>query len=967
MAGGDSRGQATRYAAFISYSRAVDGKLAPALRDALQVFGKHWYQRRALRVFLDKASLTANPGLWSSIEDALNASEWFVLLASPEAAKSPWVNREVEHWLKRKSAERLIIVVTEGEIVWDATVNDFDRPATTCIPPALSGVLSQEPQWVDLREARLVKHLSLRRPHFSDKVAEIAAPLHGVAKDDLVDTSLRRHRATKRLVAATIAVLTVLSVVATTSTYVANRQRQVAEDERRRALARQLMAQAEQTLASDPQLAARLGLAALSVQNTDEVRAGLTRTIVSSPIAATLVGTFAYVGAIAFAPNGAVLAVGGEDRTITLWDVRDPVNPTPLGPPVKGHTGTMPYLAFTPDSRTLVSYSTDGSVGLWDISDPARPRPYAEPLRGPTGWLIGAALHPAGQLLATVDRDGAVSLWDVANPAAPHRRESLNAPADPDFRPQSVAFTPDGRMLIAEGWSRTLLWNVDAWGDPVELIDWRNDGRLLRMSGPAVALAPDGRLFAHIGEANRVVLWDITDPSRPERLGEPLPGQVRSLAFSPDGHRLATGGIDGTLTVWDVTDPRQPQRVGDPLVANAGSLETLAFSADGQTVASLTASGAAIIWRVDGPPRPRPVADPFVVAPDVPVTSVAFAADNRLATGTGVGDVALWELTAGAQPRRLGTASAGQDTAVSVIRFAPNDSLMMTVDIGRGGAARLWDVGRPDRLRPLGVLASEQANSFMTSAVLRPDGLVAVTTAENVTRLWDIAEPTRPQLLAEPLPGRYQAMVEFSSDGRTLAVTNGQTVVLLDVSDPAAPRVAGHMTEPGGDMMNINAIAFARHAPVIAAATARRGVILWDVGNPAQPQQLGAPLLEHDGAVASVTFGQAAPVMATLGADGTVVLWDVTDPFRPRPLGPPLASAAPIASIAVADDGRILATGGTDGRVVLWDIGGLHDMVMLPTAWACTIAGRGLSREEWQYYLPGLPYVDPCAKAPNPR
>ena len=75
------------YAAFLSYSRAVDGQLAPRLQQALQRFAKPWYRRRAVRVFRDDANLSANPGLWSSIQAALDGSEYFILLASPRVGR----------------------------------------------------------------------------------------------------------------------------------------------------------------------------------------------------------------------------------------------------------------------------------------------------------------------------------------------------------------------------------------------------------------------------------------------------------------------------------------------------------------------------------------------------------------------------------------------------------------------------------------------------------------------------------------------------------------------------------------------------------------------------------------------------------------------------------------------------------------------------------------------------------------
>ena len=74
------------YDAFISCSRALDGRLAPALHRGVERFATPWYRLRASRVFLYDVSLSANPGLWTSIEEALGRSRWLILMASPEAA-----------------------------------------------------------------------------------------------------------------------------------------------------------------------------------------------------------------------------------------------------------------------------------------------------------------------------------------------------------------------------------------------------------------------------------------------------------------------------------------------------------------------------------------------------------------------------------------------------------------------------------------------------------------------------------------------------------------------------------------------------------------------------------------------------------------------------------------------------------------------------------------------------------------
>src|SRR5258705_4248702 len=113
------------YDAFLSYSHAKGKPIAAALQSVVQKLGKPWYRRRALRVFRDDTSLTASPQLWPSIEQALARSRYLILLASPEAAASPWVAKEVIYWLDRKSIDSLLIALTEGKLVWGVLCQGF--------------------------------------------------------------------------------------------------------------------------------------------------------------------------------------------------------------------------------------------------------------------------------------------------------------------------------------------------------------------------------------------------------------------------------------------------------------------------------------------------------------------------------------------------------------------------------------------------------------------------------------------------------------------------------------------------------------------------------------------------------------------------------------------------------------------------------------------------------------------------
>jgi hypothetical protein len=142
------------YDAFVSYSHGKDKPIAAALQAVVQKLGKPWYRRRGVRVFRDDTSLSATPHLWPSIEQALAQSRYFIRLASPEAAASKWVNKEVTYWLEHNSPATLLIGLTDGELAWDEERGGFVSPTALPLPPALTRRLPSEPKWVDLRGYR---------------------------------------------------------------------------------------------------------------------------------------------------------------------------------------------------------------------------------------------------------------------------------------------------------------------------------------------------------------------------------------------------------------------------------------------------------------------------------------------------------------------------------------------------------------------------------------------------------------------------------------------------------------------------------------------------------------------------------------------------------------------------------------------------------------------------------------------
>jgi TIR domain len=224
-----------RYNAFISYSHASDSRLASALRQALHTFAKPWNRLRALNVFLDEANLSADPSLWRSVAAALAQSEFFVLLASPKAARSSWVAKELEYWLQHRHPETILIIRTGGAIVWDQAENDFDWHLSTALPNCLRKVFSEEPRHIDLEWAHSATDLSLASATFRKGVADIAAPLHKRSKDELIGRDLEEQRRRLTVRRRIIIALSVFLALAIGAAMFAIRQRDVAEMQRGRA------------------------------------------------------------------------------------------------------------------------------------------------------------------------------------------------------------------------------------------------------------------------------------------------------------------------------------------------------------------------------------------------------------------------------------------------------------------------------------------------------------------------------------------------------------------------------------------------------------------------------------------------------------------------------------------------------------------------------------------------------------
>src|SRR6185312_16759130 len=252
---GDRRQQHSYpYDAFLSYDHD-DQPVAYGIQRGLHKVGRRFGQLHALRVFRDSTDLTASPDLWGKVTEAMGQSRYLIVVLSPHAVVSKWVDREVAHWLGQRGPDRMLFVVAGGTVAWDAASARFDPDRSDAALPSLTrpGALPTEPLYVDVsKNAPWDPEAAL----FREKVTDLAAPIHGKPKYELASEDLREQRKSRRFRRAAfvlLALLTACAVAAAGIAYVekqvADRQREEAVRQRNNAEARRLASEAADQLA----------------------------------------------------------------------------------------------------------------------------------------------------------------------------------------------------------------------------------------------------------------------------------------------------------------------------------------------------------------------------------------------------------------------------------------------------------------------------------------------------------------------------------------------------------------------------------------------------------------------------------------------------------------------------------------------------------------------------------------------
>jgi WD40 repeat protein len=308
----------------------------------------------------------------------------------------------------------------------------------------------------------------------------------------------------------------------------------------------------------------------------------------------TLEGHEAAVTCLAVSPDGRVLASGSKDTNICLWSLpHQPLSPgvTEAGSEClrqfQGHRRAVLCLAISPDSRILASGGADGVVQLWDL----RGGQSLHTLEGHGGAIQCLVISPDGTILASGSGDGTVRLWSLPDgkalkTLAGHRAGDLDAVL-------CLAISPDGSMLASGATDETIrLWALPG-GHELKTLR----GHAGHVS--CLAVNAEGTLLASGSKDQAIRLWSLPEGEALQAT-EAHGGEVTTMVMTADGRLLASAsgaglGHDHSVRLWRLPDGGWLRTLN----GHNRCVSCLAMSPDGLFLASGSGDGTVRIWAAE--------------------------------------------------------------------------------------------------------------------------------------------------------------------------------------------------------------------------------------------------------------------------------------------------------------------------------------------------------------------------------
>jgi WD40 repeat protein len=618
---------------------------------------------------------------------------------------------------------------------------------------------------------------------------------------------------------------------------------------------------------------------------------------------------------LAFSPDGQMLASGDWDQTVKIWEVGSGQERRSLRWREPTQSMFPMALAFSPGNGTLtvaygdrVSFTGGGGVLFCDPTtwqprralaslSARRERPPApsgcQVAKTEYGGIQGLACLEGGRTLVMATAKGVV-LWD----AATFREKTVFAQ-----KPcRAVAVSPDGKTIASADTKSIHLWDVPTATKRATLnghtgVVW------------SVAFSPDGRLLLSGSKDGTARFWDPATGEEKAAFNWDM-GAVQHVAFAPDGMTAAVAGHTGTIILLDVDSGellnRGPtlgqltaavsedlpvrRRDGSLLLDAKKPVTTVAFTPDGSKLASVGRHCGVKLWDRNtgrlldtlpntGGYRPACTGTRMALSPDGAVAAVIADSGKWVYPIDLIGGNVITRASSG-----LGSIDATAFTEYDELLEVQYGLNVTAVAFAASGRHLVFSLGGPwfkEKKKRFG-LRTKSLGGCDVSLVVSPEGINTLAVSPDGTTLacalkeprlllWDLAgrKERKPVLKA---PAKPCTLLAYAADSKTLAGVVGPNIHLWDTSTGAVRELEGHADE-------IRSIAFFPDGKRLLSGGKDGTVRLWDVSMSTEGRQAGGEqrgLFEWGiGFINGVAVAPDGKTAAAAGNKGNIVLWNL--------------------------------------------------------------------------------------------
>ncbi|ODA29612.1 WD40 repeat domain-containing serine/threonine protein kinase [Planctopirus hydrillae] len=562
-----------------------------------------------------------------------------------------------------------------------------------------------------------------------------------------------------------------------------------------------------------------------------------------------------YVHAVAFQPQGDLIALGGSEAGayLQLWSVESGERVRIL----KGHADGVLSVEFSRDGKQLLSTSYDKSIRLWDVETGEVVRTF----EGHNWWVWSARFSPDGKRIVSAGQDGIVLVWDVESG---RHLPPFTGHEGPVF---TATFDPSGKYVASGGYDRT----IQIWSPAnIQPFDFR-------------------RVAEEVEESSEKALLELSAEQRSEaKILKGHEGAVRALHFSRDGGLLLSGAQDNTARLWELPQGRATL----VLRGHDGWVRACDFSLGDRQILTASYDSTVCEWSTDRYEEFRVLNGRVFEGHEDAVLSAAWAPNQQSIVTAGRDRTArTWNVETGDKQLQF---KEGHEFLASKAIFFDGGKRLATA--GVDNTLRLWEVETGSQTKLLEHTGRSAAFDISTDGkwlVTGSDRKVVVL--RDLSTLETIFELTGHQ--HEP------TAVAISPDGKTILSGDLRGRILL-----WSRETGGLLGKLDGHSRRVQKILYATDGRKAYSASADNTVAVWDLGSMAE---IRPAVMKHPESVLTMALSPDGKQIVTSAADNTLRLWSTADS---RLVSEYRLPEGMVNSLEISRDGRLLAIANAETR-----------------------------------------------------